>query len=314
MLGRNANGIYWMTRYVERSENIARLIEAGLRMSLTRAGDVNTEWASVLETAGVSAAFADEYGKEHNCSNVTNFLLRDKANSRSVLATLEGARTNARMVRTALTREVWESVNECWLSLSSLLSRPVREADLSKTLEIIRRQSGLIRGAMLGTMLRNDIYNFARIGTFIERADSTARILDVKYYVLLPSLQHVGSSLDNVQWESILRSVSAHTSFRYIYGTEYTSKQIAELLIFEMRLPRSLLFCQAQIVENLNYLAAEYNERTEAHDVAEALFHRLKQMNIAQVFDSSLHTFLQDYLRDNNNVGASIDKAFRFYD
>ena len=121
------------------------------------------------------------------------------------------------MVRTALTRETWEATNECWIELKQLLTRKVRPHDLPGVIDIIKRRTGLIRGAFHGTMLRNEIYNFARIGTFIERADNTARILDVKYYVLLPSVSHVGTSLDNIQWESILRSVSAHRSYGWVY-------------------------------------------------------------------------------------------------
>ena len=123
---------------------------------------------------------------------------------------IEAGRHNARMVRTALTRETWEATNECWIEMRALLAKKARPADMPEIIDAIKRRAGLIRGAFHGTMLRNEIFNFSRIGTFIERADNTARILDVKYYVLLPAVSAVGSSMDNVQWESILRSVSAH--------------------------------------------------------------------------------------------------------
>ena len=208
MLGKTAGGLYWMFRYLERSENTARLLEAGFRIALTRSHAAEDEWKSVVTTAGALHAYEEKY-QQFEASNVINFLLRDGDNPSSVVSVIEAARSNARMVRTALTREVWEATNECWMTLKALLAGPVRERDLPAVLGTIRQQSALVRGALHGTMLRNDIYDFARIGTFLERSDNTARILDVKYYVLLPSISSVGSSLDNVQWETILRSVSS---------------------------------------------------------------------------------------------------------
>ncbi|MFM5923900.1 MAG: alpha-E domain-containing protein, partial [Novosphingobium sp.] len=198
MLGRTANGTFWMARYLERAENTARLITAGMRMALTRdAATSHEEWRSVITTMGQTVAFEATHGSDYSGERVWNFLLRDKGNPGSVLAMTEAARSNARSVRTALTREVWEAINETWMVLREALARPVREAMLGQVLATIRRQATLVRGAFDGTMLRNEAYNFSRLGTFIERGDSTARILDVKYYVLLPSLAWVGSSLDN---------------------------------------------------------------------------------------------------------------------
>ncbi|MCU0831056.1 MAG: alpha-E domain-containing protein [Rhizobiaceae bacterium] len=313
MLGRTANGIYWMFRAVERSENTARLLEAGLRMSLTRSKDAASEWSSVIETAAGRFAF-EKRGDPYTAQHVIDFLLRDKNNPSSVMTMIDSARTNARMVRTALTREVWEATNESWLRLKDALAKPVREAELPKALEMIRRQSGVIRGALHGTMLRNEIYNFARIGTFIERGDNTARILDVKYYVLLPTAQHVGSSLDNVQWESILRSVSAHSSYRYIYDANYAPAQIAEMLILEPRMPRSLAFCCAKITDNLNHLAGEYGERNSCHVLAEGMVQRLRDRTVLSIFDEGLHDFLQAFLMENIRLGATIDREYRFYE
>ena len=198
MLGKTAGGLFWMFRYLERSENTARLIDAGFRIALTRSTAAENEWASVVATAGVTQAYTEKYD-QYVARNVIDFLLRDKSNSSSVMSVIEGARNNARLVRTALTREVWEATNECYITLKDLLSHPISERDLPETLNTIRQQSALVRGALHGTMLRNDIFDFARLGTFLERADNTARILDVKYYVLLPSASFVGSSLDNVQ-------------------------------------------------------------------------------------------------------------------
>ena len=208
MLGKTAGGLFWMCRYLERSANNARLIEAGSRMTMTRSAASNAEWESVLATANVQEIYNGRH-ETVDRRQVIDFLLRDRSNPSSVMSVIEAARSNARMVRVALTREVWEAVNDTWMKLKDALAHQVSDKDLPDVLELIRQQSAQVRGALHGTMLRNDIFNFCRIGTFIERADNVARILDVKYFVLLPSVSMVGSSIDNFQWEAILRSAAA---------------------------------------------------------------------------------------------------------
>lgn len=197
MLGKTAGSLFWMARYLERSENNARLIDAGFRIALTRSSTAAAEWKSVLVTAGVNQAFQAAHG-DYSSARVIDFLLRDASNPSSILSVIKLARDNARTARTALTRETWEAVNTSWMTLVALLKRPVREDDLPDVLTTIRQQSAHVRGALNGTMLRNDGYNFSLLGTFLERADNTARILDVKYYLLLPSVAHIGTSIDNV--------------------------------------------------------------------------------------------------------------------
>ncbi len=240
-------------------------------------------------------------------------MLRDRANPSSVLSVIEAARNNARMVRTALTREVWEATNDCWITLKDLLARPVREQDLPAALGAIRQHSALVRGALHGTMLRNDIYNFARLGTFLERADSTARILDVKYYLLLPTIRHVGSSLDNMQWETILRSVSALRAFRWLNQGAIGPHGIAEFLILDNRMPRSLAFCYNKIVDNLSYLSDEYDARLTCHDLADGVHTRIYLATIERIFEAGLHEFLEDFISSNTSLGGQIEKDYRFY-
>ncbi|QKV19315.1 alpha-E domain-containing protein [Oricola thermophila] len=312
MLGKTAGGLFWMFRYLERSENTARLVEAGFRMALTRSAD-GDEWRSVIQTAGVNDAFYASHDTADALS-VIDFLLRDRTNSSSVLSVVAAARNNARVVRTALTREVWEATNECWLTLRDALARPVRERDLPEKLALIRQQSALVRAALHGTMLRNEIYDFARIGTFLERADNTARILDVKYYVLLPSVMYVGSSLDNVQWETILRSVSAQRAYRWLNQGDVNPRGIAEFLILDRRLPRSLVFCYTKITDNLGYLAEDYGERHPCHEAADGIFRRLRENSVDAIFDQGLHEFLKEFIRDNNALGLQIERDYRFYE
>jgi uncharacterized alpha-E superfamily protein len=312
MLGRTAGGLMWMFRYLERSENTTRLIEAGFRIALTRPSNSDDEWASVLEAAGVRGAYEARHGRLDQAAAI-DFMLRDKANPSNVLGNIEGARANARAVRTALSREVWEATNECWMEVRRVLARPVRERDLPEGLAIIRQQSALVRGALHGTMLRNDIFNFARLGTFLERADNTARILDVKYYVLLPSISQIGSTLDNVQWETILRSVGGLRSYRWLNGAEVTPAGIADFLILDSRMPRSLQFCVAKMAANLGYLEREYAARHPCHEQVEALLGRLSTNSTDTIFETGLHEFILAFLADIARLGTQIEGDYRFY-
>jgi len=311
MLGKTAGGLFWMFRNLERSENTARLLEAGFRMALTRSASAEGEWASVVSATAVKEPYDTQYS-QYNAPNVIDFLLRDRRNPSSVLSVVEKARNNARLVRTALTREVWESTNECWITLKNLLSQPVSERELPDVLVTIRQQSSIVRGALHGTMLRNDVYDFARLGTFVERADNTARILDVKYYVLLPSVSQIGSSLDNMQWESILRSVSAQRAYRWLNQSETNPAWIADFLIRDKCLPRSLAFCYAKIAGNLGYLEEEYGLHHPCHDQAQATYRKLRDSAIETIFETGLHEFIIEFIRANTALGNQIEQDYRF--
>ena len=311
MLGSTAGGLFWMFRYLERSENTARLLEAGQRIALTRSADAQDEWASVLTTAGVRERYVARH-EGFDGPTVVDFLLRDQANASSVLNVIGAARQNARKVRTALTREVWEATNEAWMSLSDALRRPIPDRNLPRVLGLIRQESAFVRGALHGTMMRNEIYDFARLGTFVERADNTARILDVKYYVLLPSALHVGSRLDNVQWETILRSVSAQRAYRWQHPGDINPSGIAEFLILDQRMPRSLAFCFMKIDDNLGYLATDYDTRLPCHDLSERLRASVTNRSIASIFDEGLHEFLQRRIADTNLLAQQIEADYRF--
>ena len=311
LLGRTANGLYWMNRYIERAENMARLVDAGLRMALTRTQSASEEWNSVLLSAGSDVTFTQKY-QDYTAANVADFLLRDTSNPSSTMAAIETARNNARMVRTALTRETWESINEAWMSLKRMLARPIDERDLPSVLDAIKRETALIRGSFYGTMLRNEIFDFSQLGTYVERADNTARILDVKYYVLLPSISWVGSTLDNYQWESILRSVSAHRSYRWVYDADYKPTNIADYLILNVRMPRSLTFCYRFLAEHLKFLGDDYGERHACHATADKTQAMLRAGSIKDIFDAGLHEFLANFIRDNTKLGDEIAQDYRF--
>lgn len=312
MLGKTAGGLYWMFRYLERCENTARLLDAGFHMTQARSKPDEDEWLSVLTTSGVRKQY-EQRNSEVDGLSVIDFLLVDRENPSSVISSIDAARVNARFVRTAITREVWEATNECWLTLTRILGVTVQTKDLPQVLSTIRQQTALVCGALYGTMLRNDIFDFAQIGTYLERADNTARILDVKYYVLLPSAWQVGSSLDNVQWEMILRSVSAYRSYRWISGGDARPMGIADFLIFDRRVPRSLAFCYKQITEHLGYLEGAYGARLESHMLAENVRDRLNDLSIDSAVELGLHEFLGGFIRDNSALAQRIENDYRFY-
>lgn len=311
MLGKTAGGLYWMFRSLERAENTARLLEAGFRIALTRSSDAESEWKSVIVTSAAQAAYEARYDG-YDGAQVVNFLLRDQDNPSSVLSVVQSARDNARLVRTALTTEVWSAVNETWMQLTQLLKEPVPQTEVPAVLATIRQQSALVRGALHGTMLRNDMFDFCRLGTFVERIDSTARIIDVKYYSLLPAASFVGSRLDNVQWETILRSVSGHRSFRLAWDGDYSAAGIASFLILDGRMPRSLCFGATKLVDNLSYLAADYGMRMPSHDMADKLRALLKGRDINAIFEEGLHEFVASVIEDNARPGQQIEQDYRF--
>ena len=235
MLGRTASNLYWMSRYMERAENIARLTEVGHRISLTP--DVGSgyreDWQSTLAAAGCLDAFRE--GKSGlTAEAVQKFLLFDRGNASSVGSCLEAARHNGRSVRTALTREVWEALNTTWIEFGAFRPGDLGPGRLPELLDWVRQRSALFRGAVLGTLLRDEGYHFIQLGTFVERSDNTARILDVKYSVLLPTNEAAGGERSIHQWETILRSVSAHRSYRYVYKDRYRPANVADFLILQI--------------------------------------------------------------------------------
>lgn len=314
MLGKTANGLYWLARSLERAENTTRLLEAGQRIALTRLNDPDDEWISVLQTAGVYGGYRQVMGSEVTKEDAINWMLRSPDNPSSVLSSIKSARQNARMVRTALTHEMWEALNGCYMVLKDALARKVPERDLPGVLALIRQRTALVRGATHGTMLRNDIFDFLRIGTFLERADNTARILDVKYYVLLPAAAAVGSNLDNVQWESILLSVSGRGGYRMVHGHTIRPRDIVQFLILDKRMPRSLNFCCNKLVGNMRYLVSDYEQRPLSYDMIDSLTASMKSRDVEDIFDYGLHQYIQRFLVQLDDLNRQIELDYRFYE
>lgn len=313
MLSRTADDLFWLSRYMERVENLARLVEVGYRIGLLpgQVDGYREEWRSTLKSAGRDVDFEERYDV-FDTETVVHYLLFDRENPSSVYSCMETARNKARSVRTALTREMWESLNQTWLELKEVGPDSITPQKLPDFLDWIRQRSHVFRGALLGTILRNDTFFFSQLGAFVERADNTARILDVKYYVLLPEHENVGGDVDNYQWTTILRSVSAHRSYRWVYR-DYKSWRIAEFLILRKEMPRSLAFCYDRINESLDLLAEFYGEKTDCHTLASELRQSLANRNIDDVFQAGLHEFLTDFIGRNNVLSEAISKDYHFH-
>jgi len=313
MLGRTAGELFWMCRYLERCENTARLVDAGFRMSLTRSSAGQTEWNSVLETLDARHAFEARHGVP-TVDKVTDFLIRDRSNPASVIEVYRLARDNARRTRTALTLELWEAINESWMALLELLKRPVTSAGVPELLSNIRRHSALVRGALFGTLLRNDIYCFCNIGQLIERADNMARILNVKYYALLPMAGSGGSPLNNVQWEMLLRSASAERAYHWTHQGEISPTSIANFLILDRQLPRSLAYCYQELTRQLDWLAGAYKDNgLPSQELATTLGQNLTGLTMTEILSAGLQPFITQFLRDNAKVASQIETDYRFY-
>lgn len=296
---------------MERAENVARILSAGHRMASlsTETGGVSNEWQSTLVAAGCEPAYRAIHG-EIVPEAAIDFLVRDERNPSSIASCLETARQNARQVRTALTADMWETLNETWMELSGFeLAKPTPDA-LQAFLEWVKQRSLLFNGAYSNTMLRNDAFWFVEIGTFLERADNSARILDVKYHVLLPQGEGVGGAVDHCQWESILRAFSAVRAYHWVYNERITPWHIAELLILRPEMPRSLLHCMAEVAQALESLAGQYGRRCECHRLAGELHARLRFGRIDAIFQQGLHEFLTDFVDDSALLSRAITECY----
>ena len=311
MLARTADNLYWVSRYVERAEYLARILEATHRVAtlpVGYAGSTN-EWESALATAGCAAAFFAVYS-DANEENVTEFLAFSTANSSSIRHCFEIARTNARAVRTALTMEMWDAINGAWLEIKGFGAGPRRRDEVARFLRLVQESSLRFDGSAYRTMLRNDAYWFSRLGVFMERADNTARILDVKYHLLLPALEHVGGPLDYFQWATMLRSVSALTAYHWVYRESLKPWLIADLLILNDQMPRSLASCYENLARNLDQIARAYGRQGPAQRQARAIRARLENSRMDEIFQSGLHEFINGFVADNNRLGATIARQY----
>ena len=314
MLSRTAENLYWLARYMERAETMARLLEVGYRMALMpSAGEgYRNEWASLVAAAGSSEGFEAKFGETFRQRDVETWLFFDRENPSSVTSCIETARQNGRAVRTALTTEMWDALNGAYLELSDIERRPPGGALLPQLCDWTKRQGSLLRGATEGTHLQNDGFDFLQIGYYLERADNTARLLDVKYYVLLPTTDMVGGSIDTYQWTTLLRALSAFRAFHWTYGGQYSPRKIAHFLILNRACPRSLLHCQVKVEEHLGWLAKAYGKRTPAHERMHAMLGELAEAQVESILQGGLHEFLTRFIHQNAGLAQDVADGYLF--
>lgn len=310
MLSRTADSLYWTGRYMERADFLARILEAAIRLAALPAKDqaTVTAWAGAIASSGVKSGF-DASGRTISEKSVREYLAFGYDNSTSIKACITKARTNARSVRTALTIELWEAINGAWNGLNEL-GEPTKRDDFTNFLDFVKSTSLAVEGASSRTMLRNDAYWFLRLGMAIERADNTARLLDVKYHLLLPPGERVGGQLDYFQWTTLLREVSALTAYRWVYRESVRPWLVADLLVLNRQMPRSLASCQGMIVSYLNQLAGAYGRRGPTQRLASARLDQFNSARIEDIFQSGLHEYIVAFLSENNALAAAVHEQY----
>src|SRR5689334_139494 len=311
MLSRTADNLYWLARYVERAEYLARILDAAYRLSSLPAsyGGGTNEWDSAVATAGCGPAFYAAH-PEATERSVMEFLAFAPENASSIRNCFEMARTNARSVRTALTAEMWSTINDAWLRLQKFKPQTMSREEVSRFLDWVKGVSLAFDGSAYRTMLRNDAYAFSRLGVFLERADNTARILDVKYHVLLPPNETVGGGLGYFQWTAILRAVSALTASHWVYKESLKPWLVADLLILNNEMPRSLAACYDNIARYLDQIAHAYGRQGASQRQARLTRSRLQNLSMDDLFRSGLHDFVTGFLAENNRLGTAIAEQY----
>lgn len=314
MLSRQANNLYWMSRQIERAENTARLLDITYRMSLLpyRVVDTGQDWAEPWALPLIINGLASDYYESHpgpiTSDKVLRYMVTDNTNPSSIYSLMRAARENGRSMRGLLTTEMYEDLNAMWLELRNRSETALSQGGINDFFEWIKTQSHQFRGVTVGTMLRDEAYQFIRLGTFMERADNTVRLLDVKYHTLLPSAGEVGGAVDYYQWSALLRSVSALSSYRRIYRDVITPKRVAELLILRDDLPRSLHACLNEIYEILSALCKR--ESMEPERLAGEMHAQLHFGRVEQIMEVGLHEYLMEFLERLHTLNAELNHQF----
>jgi len=319
MLSRVAHSLYWMSRYIERAENLARLLDVNHQLLLDfqglNDGTIKEHWNSILASSGDEDVFREHY--EHADSrSVTEFFAFDKRNTNSIFSCVYAARENARMVRDQISVEMWETINELYLFLHDSSAEQLRATDAGEFFANIKRSAHLFQGLTASTYSRNEGWEFIEFGKFLERADKTTRILDVKYHILLPSAADVGGAVDTAQWQAVLRSASALEAYRRFYVREILPWKVAEFLIFSDSFPRSLHYCVAEVDGFLRRILGENTARprTAAARASKRLLADLQSLTITDVLqEHGLHEFLLDAQKALDRIGDEVVQTTMFY-
>ncbi|MFA7557245.1 MAG: alpha-E domain-containing protein [Hydrogenophaga sp.] len=315
MLSRTADHLFWMSRYTERAENTARMLDVNYQTSLLPQSTAVAQlgWQGLLSISELLPAFRARYGDDAiHARNVLDFMVRDENNPSSIVSCLRAARENARAVRGALTTELWDTQNQTWLELNRMLRGRNFERDPGEFFEWVKFRSHLSRGVAIGTMLQDESFHFYRMGTFLERADNTARLLDVKFHAVHSDFFGTASEQDQeydfYHWSAILRSVSAFEVYRKVYRDVITPERVAELLIVRPDMPRSLAASLNELVNNLHAVANDHSHETLRR--AGKLRADLQYARIDEILATGLHAFLTQFLDRVNELGGRISQDF----
>ena len=309
MLSRTADHLYWMSRYTERAENLARLLDVTHQMSLVpkSVNAENQNWGAILALNSLEERFAETYD-EVNAENVLRFMVTDPNNLSSIYSCLRAARENAHAVRGTLTSETWESCNMTWIDMRGQQFEQIMSTGIGQFFEWVKLRSAVIRGVTFGTMLQDEALRFIRLGTFLERADNTARILEVKYLNLLPGSDEEVQSADYYQWSALLRSVSAFEVYRRVYRDQINPLRVAELLILRADMPRSLARCMKEVYSNLARVANSRSAETER--LAGELEAHLHFGRIEGIFEDGMRKYLENFRDRIFDLGCRISDDF----
>lgn len=315
MLSRTADHLFWMSRYTERAENTARMLSVSYDTSMLpmRPDDAAHTWQGVLSISELIPAYQARY-RDITRDNVLFFMVADESNPASIVSCLRAARENARAVRGALSTEVWETQNQTWLAMRKHLQDGSLGKDPGQLAEWVKYRSHLSRGVVLGTMLQDEAFNFLRLGTFLERADNTARLLDVRFHAIqrdyhgIESEHKTAQQLDFYHWSALLRSVSAFEVYRKVYRDVITPERVADLLVLRADMPRSLHACMREVVDNLKAVAHEGSQ--ESQRKAGRLLADLQYGRIDEILDTGLHAYLTQFLDRVNMLGEFITRDF----
>jgi uncharacterized alpha-E superfamily protein len=307
VLSRVAEAVYWMSRYVERAENVARCIDVNLSLTLDLGEEWADQWAPLVYTTGGHELFAKNYG-EPTRDNVLRFLTFDADNPNSILSSVQKARQNARTVREALSLTMWEELNRFYLLVRE--RRDSGDPDLT-IYESVKRSSQLLIGVMDTTQSHKESWHFARLGRLLERADQTSRILDVKYFILLPTLQDVGSTLDITQWSALLKSASALGMYRREHH-RIVPRKVVEFLVLDRDFPRSMRFCVSRAENSLHRITGTAPDvfSTRAEQELGRLRANLEFSQPEEILRTGLHEFIDDFQTRLNRVGDAISASF----
>ena len=307
MLSRVADRIFWMSRQMERAENMARILGVTSNLVLFGSDDGEQNLRAPLSITETEEAYRERHDKL-TLPGLIEFMALDEKNPSSIYSCLKWARENAHAVRWQITSEMWETLNATWLEMRAIPRNRVTGAGATSFFDWVKDRSHLFRGVTYGTIVRGEAFNFSRLGTFLERADNTARILDVKYHILLPSVADVGGALDYYQWAALLRSVSSFETYRQLYRDQIFPIKVAQLLILERRMPRSLAACFDQIKEALDRTRGEND--AAAKRLGYELHARLTHADVEEIFSNGLHEYLAECLEDIGELGSRIQRAY----